>query len=294
MKSRYLLATLCAVGCADVIGADFGGKTLAPAFDHGQGGEGGELASDGGGSSDGGRASGGAPAGGTGGKSTGGAATGGNSGGGGEATGGTSSGGGGTGGANTGGTNTGGVATGGASTGGVATGGASTGGASTGGASTGGTSTGGASTGGASTGGTGGGATIVINEVDAEGSLDFIELYNAGSVSVSLDGYQLVNGVGAPNASKRIDLSGSVAPSKFLVEAESCVLVVCDYLPFSIDTSGDTLWLLDGSGNVVDSVDYPDTDAPGGLAANASYSRLPDGGDFGPGKPTKGATNQAP
>ncbi len=283
MKPRYLLALFCAVGCADVIGADFGGKTLAPAFDHEQGGEGGELASDGGGSSDGGQASGGTLAGGTGGKPTGGAATGGNGGGtGGEATGGTSSGG------------SGGVATGGTSTGGVATGGANTGGAASGGASTGGASTGGASTGGAATGGTGGGATIVINEVYAEGSLDFIELYNAGSVSVSLDGYQLVNGVGSPNATKRIDLSGSVAPSKFLVEAESCVLLVCDYLPFSIDTSGDTLWLLDGSGTVVDSVDYPDTDAPGGLAGNASYSRLPDGGVFGPGKPTKGTTNQAP
>jgi hypothetical protein len=291
MKPRYFLALLCAVGCADVIGAEFGGKTLGPALDHEQGGEGGELASDGGGSSDGGRASGGAPAGGTGGKSTGGAATGGTNGGtgGGEATGGTSSGGGGTGGAATGGANTGG-----AGTGGTSTGGASTGGTSTGGASTGGASTGGASTGGAATGGNGGGATIVINEVYAEGSLDFIELYNAGSVSVSLDGYQLVNGVGAPNTSKRIDLSGSVAPSKFLVEAESCVLVVCDYLPFAIDTSGDTLWLLDGSGNVVDSVDYPDTDGPAGLAANASYSRLPDGGAFGAGKPTKNATNQAP
>ncbi len=280
MNRGWVLSFVCSVGCADVIGADFGGKTLEDAQDHHLGGAfgaGGDQ-NTGGTSSDGGRSSGGAHAGGSGNASAGGATSGG-----------------GTGGKGAGGTSAGGAHTGGTSTGGADTGG--TGGASTGGTGTGGAATGGASTGGAATGGTGGGVSVslVINEVYAEGSLDFIELFNTGSATIELAGYELVNGLGEPASSNRIALSGSVAPGKFKVEAEGCVVVVCDYFPFDIDTEGDTVWLLDGSGHVVDSVSYPDTDSAEGLGATQSYSRLPNGsGSFSAGKATKGTVNEAP
>jgi hypothetical protein len=211
------------------------------------------------------------------------------------------------GGSNTGGKHTGGGSTGGASggastggsgAGGSGTGGSGTGGSGTGGGNTGGGASGGANTGGAASGGSGSGGAaegLVINEVYAEGTYAFIELYNKGTSTIDIDDYQLVNGVGAPGSSDRIDLSGSIGAGQYMVEAEGCVLVLCDYFPFSIDTNEDTLWLLDASGNVVDSVDYPDTDAAGGLDVSESYSRLPNGtGSFAPGKPTKGAQNQAP
>ncbi len=268
MNRRWALMLLCCVGCADVIGADFGAKGLERFDDFhpgGGAGEGGESATGGSGSADGGSGSvhsGGSGNGGSGGAMSGGSDTGGKSSGGGSA--------------------------GGSSSGGTGAGGSNTGGGASGGSGTGGIASGGAGSGGAS-------AALVINEVYAEGTYAFIELFNSGSSSIDIDDYQLVNGVGAPASSDRIDLSGSIGAGQYKVEAEGCVVVICDYFPFSIDTNGDTLWLLDGSGNVVDFVDYPDTDAAGGLDVSESYSRLPNGsGSFAPGKPTKGAQNQAP
>jgi hypothetical protein len=133
---------------------------------------------------------------------------------------------------------TGGVATGGAGgTGGVATGGAGggTGGAATGGAGggTGGAATGGAGggTGGAGTGGAGGGSSacdgeVVISQVyggggfdDAGFANDFVELYNRGTTTVSLEGWSIQYAAATPTAWSVAALSGSIAPGGYYLVA---------------------------------------------------------------------------
>lgn len=131
--------------------------------------------------------------------------------------------------------------------------------------------------------------SLVINEICATDRATFVELYNAGSATIELSDYRLVNGRGGSVLSDRRSLSGSLAPGAFHVSADDCDRSYCD---LSFDGTGDTLELRErASGNVLDSVQYPS--AEDALDDDASLSRLPNGtGNFAAGAPTPGELNE--
>ncbi len=126
---------------------------------------------------------------------------------------------------------------------------------------------------------------LVINELYAEGSDAFVELFNTSNAPLTLDGYYLAHGADTPDASSRIDLSGVLAVGAYYVVSEG--------LPSELNAEGSTLWLVDDSGHIVDSVTYPGSSGSNGLGGSDSFARLPNGfGDFGRGDPTQGSVNQ--
>lgn len=117
---------------------------------------------------------------------------------------------------------------------------------------------------------------IVINEVlirphyDWQGNGgvnpddEFIELYNLGPFPVNLRGWALDDLPGA--GSSPFELPGrTVPPGGFVVFFRSKTHI-------ALNDTGDTVRLLDPSGNLIDSISYLGIRAP-----NLSYGRLPDG-----------------
>jgi hypothetical protein len=96
---------------------------------------------------------------------------------------------------------------------------------------------------------------VVINELQATGSPDWVELYNPGSTSVDLSGYSLTDN----DEPRRMVISGGtlLGPGAYRVfrnsEAGSGGL---DRLSFPLDSDGETLVLLNPSGERVDVVRF--------------------------------------
>jgi hypothetical protein len=96
---------------------------------------------------------------------------------------------------------------------------------------------------------------VVINELQATGSPDWVELYNPGSTSVDLSGYSLTDN----DEPRRLVISGGtlLGPGAYRVfrnsEAGSGGL---DRLSFPLDSDGETLVLLNPSGERVDVVRF--------------------------------------
>lgn len=110
-------------------------------------------------------------------------------------------------------------------------------------------------------------ASIIINEIDYDqpgsDTAEFIELFNSGSGSLSLDGYyiDLING-GTSSVYRNIDLTGfNIGPSGYFVICNDTTLVAnCDYA-FTTSTgwiqngAPDAIALYDGIG-LLDSLSY--------------------------------------
>jgi hypothetical protein len=111
-------------------------------------------------------------------------------------------------------------------------------------------------------------AAVVLNEIlpkSEDVQNEYIELYNTGSETVSLNGWTLTNTTGTVKtfimgASPRID------PHGYVLFRQSQMGII-----FSKD--GDTIRLTDEKNTLVDSQSYPGT-----LGFNTSMGRSPDGG----------------
>jgi hypothetical protein len=151
---------------------------------------------------------------------------------------------------------------------------------------------------------------VVINEISADKS-DFIELFNAGTVSVALGGYQVADldtTTGGPKVADAVTLPAdfSLAPGAYLVidannpapkdgivnDCPESGAAECIQATFGLSaTAGETAYLLDPQGNVVAQASLPANGAP----KPASWCRLPNGsGDFALCASTPGAENAAP
>ena len=117
-----------------------------------------------------------------------------------------------------------------------------------------------------------GAAALVITEimydpaVVADDQGEWIELYNAGTASVDLDGYTVGDAVGFSVTLNAVDL----APGEFYMLAKTVDagigLNADQTFEFALNNSGgDTVTLRDPSGNVIDSVAYTDI-APAGTS----------------------------
>jgi len=144
-------------------------------------------------------------------------------------------------------------------------------------------------------------AAILINEVDYDqpgsDTAEFIELFNNGNSSTSLDGYRidLINGSNS-RVYRQIDLSGFTLQSKnyFVVcndpsQVANCNDVFTSSTGWIQNGAPDALALYDNENNRIDSLAYEGTLSPftETAATNAkdsntvitSLSRLPDGTD---------------
>ena len=117
---------------------------------------------------------------------------------------------------------------------------------------------------------------VVMNEVFAAGTpgnLDWIEIYNPSTQPVDISGYKIydVGGQGGTKDKKKFPAGTVVAPKAFYVIVTDTTVSGNDGFGLS-GTSGETVWLENGAGSVVDVIAFP------ALTAAQSYGRLPDGG----------------
>lgn len=112
-------------------------------------------------------------------------------------------------------------------------------------------------------------AAVVINELApkySEPAWEWVELYNTGGTSVSLDRWKLDHTSG-DGKSYILNASAIIEPHGFLSFSGSQTSIA-----FNIE--GDTVRLFDANGALVDSKSYPGT-----LGYNTSMGRSTDGGD---------------
>ncbi|MBL7876750.1 MAG: lamin tail domain-containing protein [Cyclobacteriaceae bacterium] len=129
---------------------------------------------------------------------------------------------------------------------------------------------------------------LYINEIYASGE-DWIELYNSLDISKDISGYFIYD-----NQSNKYTL-----PSGTSIPAKGFLVLLCNDLGtglntnFKLTSSGETVFLENASGVLIDRIEFPE------LSAGQSYGRYPDGsGNLSiSGATTKGVTNgnsQAP
>jgi hypothetical protein len=122
---------------------------------------------------------------------------------------------------------------------------------------------------------------IYLNELDANGT-DWIEFYNSTSQAVDITGFKVYDDA----ADKYTLASGSIPAGGFLI-------LTCDgtgvggNASFKLSATGETIYLEDNKGNLIDQVTFP------ALDNGSSYARFPDGQDDWrkTGIPTKNETN---
>jgi len=114
--------------------------------------------------------------------------------------------------------------------------------------------------------------TVLINEVYSRGdsiNADWIEIYNPTGTPVDLSGFKVYDSGGQSGSKPKKEFpSGSIVPvNGFLT------IVVDDTMEsgFGLSSSGETIWLENPSGNVIDNVAFPE------LGIDTSFARNPNG-----------------
>lgn len=138
-------------------------------------------------------------------------------------------------------------------------------------------------------------ARVVINEVcsnnfsvvyDNNGkSSDYIELYNPSNIPVSLTGYSLSD---APDDLKKCNLDSVVlGPKSYMtIYADGSSRDTVGYAAFEVGKEGETIYLSDAEGEIIDSVEIPE------LEYNTCYARVCDAGkEWERKQPTPGSSN---
>jgi hypothetical protein len=129
---------------------------------------------------------------------------------------------------------------------------------------------------------------ILMNEIYSTGTVedpDWIEIYNASDFEANIGGYKIYDSGGqtGPKPKKEI-------PAETVIPAKGWFVIVVDdgdESGFGLSSNGETVWLENAAGVVVDNVTFP------ALEETQSYGRFPDGDDNWQGLPTvtKGAAN---
>jgi predicted extracellular nuclease len=114
---------------------------------------------------------------------------------------------------------------------------------------------------------------VVMNEIFSRGvapDLDWIEMYNPNTISINIGGYKIydIGGQGGIKPKKEIP-AGTSIPAKgfFVITVDSS-----DASGFGLSSGGESAWLENANGNVIDNVAFPAMPV-----ATSSYARIPDG-----------------
>lgn len=131
-------------------------------------------------------------------------------------------------------------------------------------------------------------AAIKINEVYSRGDSlnpDWIEIYNPNSTAITVGGYKIYDNGGLSGSKPKKEIAAGV-----LLPGMSWMVISVDTTDasgFGLSSSGETVWLENASGTVIDSVAFPT------LGIDTSYARTPDGATTWAkiSLPTKGSAN---
>ncbi len=117
---------------------------------------------------------------------------------------------------------------------------------------------------------------IVMNEVysrGAAGNLDWIEIYNGAAVQIDVGGYKIYDagGQGGTKPKKALP-AGTLIPSKGYYVVITDTNTSASILDgFGLSSGGETVWLENAGGFIIDSVVIP------ALGVDTSWARQPDG-----------------
>lgn len=135
-------------------------------------------------------------------------------------------------------------------------------------------------------------STIRMNEIystGVPGDLDWIEIYNSSASAVDISGYKIYDSGGqAGTKAKKLFPNGTiVTPKGYTVIVVDTATFVGDLSGFGLSSGGETVWLENAAGVLIDTVVFP------ALGKDTSYSRIPDGSNiFAKNTPhTKGVSN---
>lgn len=134
--------------------------------------------------------------------------------------------------------------------------------------------------------------TVKINEAFSRGSagnLDWVEIYNTGASSIDISGYKIYDSGGqAGTKAKKLFPNGTIVAAKgYSVIIVDTATFVGDLSGFGLSSGGETVWLENAAGMLIDTVAIP------ALGKDTSYARVPDGSNIMAKKTpvSKGATN---
>jgi len=121
--------------------------------------------------------------------------------------------------------------------------------------------------------------SIKMNEIFARGvsgNLDWIEIYNSSSTPINIGSYKIYDSGGQSGTkSKKLFPTGTIVPGYgYMVIITDTASFVGDTSGFGLSSSGETVWLEDSLGTVIDTIAFPAT------ALTQSYGRAPDGGPW--------------
>jgi len=120
---------------------------------------------------------------------------------------------------------------------------------------------------------------IVMNEIFVQGvvgNLDWIEMYNPNTTSVDASVYKIydIGGQGGTKPKKEFPV-GTVIPAKgFYVIIVDTASYTGDLSGFGLSQNGESVWLENASGNIIDNVTFPAMPTANGAV---TYGRKPDG-----------------
>lgn len=133
---------------------------------------------------------------------------------------------------------------------------------------------------------------VKMNEIYSRGvagNLDWVEIYNSSSTQIDISGYKIYDGGGkaGTKAKKLIPANTLLSAKGFTVVIVDTASFVGDLSGFGLGSGGDTTWLENAAGKLIDSVIIP------ALGNDTSIARVPDGSNLLVKKTpvTKGATN---
>jgi hypothetical protein len=117
---------------------------------------------------------------------------------------------------------------------------------------------------------------VLMNEVYSRGTagnLDWVEIYNPNTVSVTLTGYTIydLGGQGGTKPKKPFPAGATVAAKGYYVIVTDTADYSGDLSAFGLSSAGEQLWLENATGGVVDTLTFPAMDVA------QTYGRNPDG-----------------
>ena len=133
---------------------------------------------------------------------------------------------------------------------------------------------------------------IKMNEIYSRGvagSLDWIEIYNSAATQIDISGYKIYDSGGQSGSKPKKEFpTGTILPAEgFYIIITDTADFVGDLSGFGLSSGGETVWLEDAAGLLIDTVAIP------ALGIDTSYARMPDGSNslIKTTPPSKGATN---
>jgi hypothetical protein len=117
---------------------------------------------------------------------------------------------------------------------------------------------------------------VVMNEIYSRGvpgALDWIELYNPSTDTLSLSGYKIYDGGGnlGTKPKKEFPSGAAIAPGGFYVIITDTASYPGDLSGFGLSSGGEEVWLENASGTVIDHVAFL------AMSVTQTYGRVPDG-----------------